>query len=180
MFDRSVLVADQRRQAFDLHGLRLVPRIQVVQRVLVVHHDLATRLALAAGIVTRLARVCVSRRDNNPAMQLARVAGIVTRLVRARISRRDNNRRRRGLGRPRRGVAERSPPRDKVTTASAIALRGEGDLASSKNAQCETVTSGDGCSHREVAHARLHYFHHRRGVRGHWSRTIPDWLTSQK
>ena len=71
---------------------------------------------------------------------LARATGIVTRLVHVRISRRDNNHStRRGLGRSRRGVAERSRPCDKVTKASAIALKVEGDLASSKNAQRESA-----------------------------------------
>jgi hypothetical protein len=89
------------------------------------------RLARAAGIVTRLVRVRINRRDNNPATRPARAAGIATRLVRVRI----NRSRPRDLGRPRRGVAERGPPRGKVTKASAIAPRGEGDRASSKNAQ---------------------------------------------
>jgi hypothetical protein len=158
-FGRSVLVADPRAQtfgrsvlvvlvrvpksqAFGLNGLRLVPRLQVAQRVLVVHNDPATPLVPAAGIVTSLVRVRISRRDNNPAMQPARVEGIGSRLARARISRRDNNRStRRGLGRPRR-VPEHSPPRDKETRASAIALREEDDLARSENARCETFVSG--------------------------------------
>jgi hypothetical protein len=93
------------------------------------------RLALAAGIVTRLVRVRTNRRDNNPATRTAGVAGIVTRLARVRINRRDNRSRRCDLGRPTRGVAESGPPRDKETRASAIALRGEGDLGKSENAR---------------------------------------------
>ena len=143
MFGRSVLVVLVRvpkSQAFGLNGLRLVPRLQVVQRVLVVHNDPATRLAPAAGIVTSLVRVRINRRDSNPAMQLARVEGIGSRLVRARISRRDNNRStQRGLGR---GVPEHSPPSDKETKASAIALRVEDDLARTENTRCETFVSG--------------------------------------
>jgi hypothetical protein len=183
MFGRSVLVVDlkartfgrsvpagpavvPKSRAFGLKGLRLVLRVRVVDRVLGVHNDPAMRLTRAADIVTKLdglrrimLRGHISRRDDNPAMQLARVAGIVTRLVR--------------------GVPERSP-RDKVTKGTAIALRGEGDLGSSKNARCAMLASGDGCSHQEVAHARLHYFRHRCGVRGHWSGVIPGRLTSQK
>jgi len=163
MFGRSVLGADlkartfgrsvpagpavvPKSRAFGLKGLRLVLRVRVVDRVLGVHNDPAMRLTRAADIVTKLdglrrimLRGHISRRDNNPAMQFARVAGIVTTLVRVRISRRDNSRStRRGPGRLRRGVPERSP-RDKVTKGTAIALRGEGDLGSSKNmldAQC--------------------------------------------
>jgi hypothetical protein len=130
MFGRSVLVVLVRvpkSQVFGLNGLRLVPRLQVVQRVLVVHNDPATRLAPVAGIVTSLVRVRISRRDSNPAMQLARVQGIGSRLARARISQREDNRSTgRGLGR--RLVPERSPLRDKETRASAIALREEDDL----------------------------------------------------
>jgi len=132
IFDRSapvVLVRVPRPQAFGLNGLRPVSR-KVAQHVLVVHNDdLAMRLARAAGIVTRLERVRINRRDNNPAMQPAGVAGIVTRLVRVRINRRSNRSRRRDLRGPKRGVE-----RDKGTRASAIALRGEGDLASSNKA----------------------------------------------
>jgi hypothetical protein len=142
MFGRSVLVVLVRvpkSQAFGLNGVRLVPRLQVVQRVLVVH-DPATRLAPAAGIVTSLVRVRINRHDNNPAMQLARVESIGSRLARARISRRDNNRStQRGLGRR---VPEHSPPRDKETRASAIALRVEDDLGRTENTRCETFVSG--------------------------------------
>jgi hypothetical protein len=146
MFGRSVLVVLVRvpkSQAFGLNGLRLVPRLQVVlQRVLVVHNDPATRLAPVAGIVTSPVCVRISRRDNNPAMQLARAEGIGSRLARARISRREDNRSTgRGLGRRRR-VPERSPPRDKETRASAIALGEEDDLGRSENARCETFVSG--------------------------------------
>jgi hypothetical protein len=133
IFDPSALVVVAhvlRSQAFGLNGLRPVRR-KVVQHVLVVHNDAAMRLARAVGIVTRLVRVRINLRDNNPAIQPARAAGIVTRQVRVRI----NRSRRRDPGRPRRGVAERGLPRAKVTRASAIALREEGGLASSKNAQ---------------------------------------------
>jgi len=115
MFGRGVLV---RPQAFGLNGLPLAPRVQVVQHVQVVHKDLAMQLAPAVGIVTRRARVRANRRNNNPAMQLARAARTVTRLVRVRTSPRGNR-------------------HDKETRASAIALRREGDLGSSENAQCE-------------------------------------------
>jgi hypothetical protein len=164
---RNARVRVRNLRTFDLSGLQLVPRVQGVQRVLGVHNDPAMRLARAAGIVTRLVRVRISRRDNNPAMQLAqvadtvtrlvhvrvrrrdnnpamqlaRVAGTVTRLVRVRVSRRDNNRsKRRGLGRPRRGVPEHPPA--KLTRASAIALRAEGDLGSSENTRCEPARIG--------------------------------------
>ena len=70
-------------------------------------------------VITRLVRVRINRRDNNPAMQPAGVAGIVTRLVRVGINRRSNRSRRRDLRGPKRGVE-----RDKGTRASAIALRG--------------------------------------------------------
>ncbi len=172
MFGRNALVADQKTrtfgrsapaglarvpksQAFDLSGLRLVPRLQVVQRVLVVHNGPAMRLAPAADIVTSLVRVRISRRDSSPAIRPARAADIVTRLVRVRINRRGNRSRRRDLGPPRPREPEGSPPRDKETRASAIALRAEDDLGRSES-RCETLASGDGCSHREVAHARLH------------------------
>jgi hypothetical protein len=146
----------------------------------VVHNDPATPLAPAAGIITSLVRVRIIRRDNNPAMQLARVEGIGSILARARISRRDNNRStRRGLGRQRRRAPEHSPPRDKETRASAIALREADDLARSGNARCETFVSGT-LLEPLVAHVRLHYFRHSRSVRGHWSRIIPGRLTSQK
>jgi hypothetical protein len=113
-FDRSARRVPK-SQAFDLNGLRLVLRIRGVQRVLVVHID--------------------------PAMRLARAAGIVTRPVRVRSNRRDNNRsRQRALGRLGRGAAERSPPRDKVTRASAIALTGEDDLAGSENASLQCMS----------------------------------------
>ena len=105
IFDRSapvVLVRVPRPQAFGLNGLRPVRR-KVAQHVLLLHNDLA--------------------------MRLARAAGIVTRLVRVRINRRSNRSRRRDLRGPKRGVE-----RDKGTRASAIALRGEGDLASSNKA----------------------------------------------
>ena len=115
MFGRGVLV---RPQAFGLNGLPLAPRAQVVQHVQVVHKDLAMQLAPAVGIVTRRARVRANRRNNNPAMQLARAARTVTRLMRVRTSPRGNR-------------------HDKETRASAIALRREGDLGSSENAQCE-------------------------------------------
>ena len=66
--------------------------------------------------------------------------GIGSRLARARISRRDNNRStQRGLGRR---VPEHSPPRDKETRASAIALRVEDDLGKTENTRCETFVSG--------------------------------------
>jgi hypothetical protein len=137
-FDRSARRVPK-SQAFDLNGLRLVLRIRGVQRVLVVHIDPAMRLARAAGIVTRPVRVRSNRRDNDPATRLARAAGIVTRPVRVR--RRDNNRsRQRALGRLGRGAAERSPPRDKVTRASAIALTGEDDLAGSENASLQCMS----------------------------------------
>jgi len=137
MFGRSVLGADlkartfgrsvpagpavvPKSRAFGLKGLRLVLRVRVVDRVLGVHNDPAMRLTRAADIVTKL-------------------DGLRRIMLRVRISRRDNSRStRRGPGRLRRGVPERSP-RDKVTKGTAIALRGEGDLGSSKNmldAQC--------------------------------------------
>jgi hypothetical protein len=102
----------------------------VAQHVLVVHNDLAMRLARAVGIVTRLERVRINRRDNNPAMQPAGVAGIVTRLERVRINRRSNRSRRRDLPGPKQGVE-----RDKGTRASAIALRGEGGSNKAHRAQ---------------------------------------------
>jgi hypothetical protein len=175
VFGRSVLVADPKAralglngpavvpksQAFGLKGLRPVPRVQVVERVLGLHNDPAMPLAPVADIVTRL-------------------DGLRRIMLRGHISRRDNNRStRRGLGRPRPGVPGRSR-RDKVTRGSAIALRGEGDLGSSENARCAMLASGEGCSHREVAHARLHYLRHGRGVRSHRSRISPGRLTSQK
>jgi hypothetical protein len=123
-----VLVRVPRPQALGLNGLRPIRR-KVAQHVLVVHNDLAMRLARAVGIVTRLERVRINRRDNNPAMQPAGVAGIVTRLERVRINRRSNRSRRRDLPGPKQGVE-----RDKGTRASAIALRGEGALASSNKA----------------------------------------------
>ena len=138
-FGRSapvVLVRLLKSQAFDLNGLQLVPRILVVQCVLVVHNDPAMQLAQVAGIGIRLVRVRVSPRDNNPAMQRGRVADIVT------ISQRGKRSRRRDLGRRRRREPERSPARDKETRASAIALRGEGDLSRSENARCQTLASG--------------------------------------
>jgi hypothetical protein len=138
-FGRSapvVLVRLLKSQAFDLNGLQLVPRILVVQCVLVVHNDPAMQLAQVAGIGIRLVRVRVSPRDNNPAMQRGRVVDIVT------ISQRGKRSRRRDLGRPRRREPERSPARDKETRASAIALRGEGDLSRSENARCQTLASG--------------------------------------
>ena len=138
-FGRSapvVLVRLLKSQAFDLNGLQLVPRILVVQCVLVVHNDPAMQLAQVAGIGIRLVRVRVSPRDNNPAMQRGRVVDIVT------ISQRGKRSRRRDLGRRRRREPERSPARDKETRASAIALRGEGDLSRSENARCQTLASG--------------------------------------
>src|SRR5215472_4159368 len=138
-FGRSapvVLVRLLKSQAFDLNGLQLVPRILVVQCVLVVHNDPAMQLAQVAGIGIRLVRVRVSPRDNNPAMQRGRVVDIVT------ISQRGKRSRRRDLGRWRRREPERSPARDKETRASAIALRGEGDLSRSENARCQTLASG--------------------------------------
>ena len=138
-FGRSapvVLVRLPKSQAFDLNGLQLVPRILVVQCVLVVHNDPAMQLAQVAGIGIRLVRVRVSPRDNNPAMQRGRVVDIVT------ISQRGKRSRRRDLGRRRRREPERSPARDKETRASAIALRGEGDLSRSENARCQTLASG--------------------------------------
>jgi hypothetical protein len=131
---RNAQVRVRNLRTFDPSGLRLVPRLQGVQRVLGVHNDPAMRLARPAGIVTRLVRVRISRRDNNPAMQLVRVAGIVTRLVRVRVSSK------RGLDRPRRGVLEHPP--DKVTRASAIELRAEGDLGRSENTRCEPARIG--------------------------------------
>jgi hypothetical protein len=158
-FDRNAPHVPKSR-AFDPNGLRLVLRIQGVQRVLVVHNDPAMLLARAAGIVTRLVRVRSNRRDNDPATRLARVAGIVTKTLRnrhdndpatrlarvagvitrpVRVRRCDNNRsRRRALGRPGRAAAERRPRRDKVTRARAIAPMGEDDLAGSEIARCET------------------------------------------
>jgi hypothetical protein len=198
VFGRSVLVADPKARTFGrsvLAGPVVVPKLRTFGRsvlvadpraqtfgrgVLVVHNDPATPLAPAAGIITSLVRVRIIRRDNNPAMQLARVEGIGSILARARISRRDNNRStRRGLGRPRRRAPEHSPPRDKETRASAIALREADDLARSENARCETFVSGT-LLEPLVAHVRLHYFRHSRSVRGHWSRIIPGRLTSQK
>jgi hypothetical protein len=83
-----------------------------------------------------MCRVRITRPGNTPAMQLARVADIVTRLAHVPLSRRDNNRsRRRGLSQRGAGVAAPSPLGDKVIRASAIALRREGDLGISKNAQ---------------------------------------------
>jgi hypothetical protein len=138
-----VLLRVLKFQALDLNGLQLVHRRRVVQDVLEVHKDLAIRLARAAGIVTRLARVRITRADNNPAMQLARVVDTATRPAHVRLSRRDNNRsRRRGLSQRGAGVAALSPLGDKAIRASAIALKGEGDLGSSKNAQYETRASG--------------------------------------
>jgi hypothetical protein len=150
-FGRSVLVADPKDRTFGrsvLAGPVVVPRLRTFGRsVLVEHNDPATRLARAAGIVTRLVRA--NRRANRPAMQVARLAGIVTRLVRVNINRRGNNRRR-DPGRPR---PEGSPARAKETRANAIALRGEGDLGSGENARCKTL--GPGCPPQGVAHARL-------------------------
>jgi hypothetical protein len=181
-FGRSVLAGPLRvpkSQAFGLNGLRLVPRLLVAQRVLVVHNNPATRLAPAAGIVTSLVRVPIIRRDNNPATRLAPAAGIVTSLVRARISRRDNNRStRRGLGRPRRRVPAHSPPRDKETRASAIALREADDLGRSENARSEKFVSGTLLE--PWGRACTITLLYSRGVRGHWSRIIPGRLTSQK
>jgi hypothetical protein len=145
----------------------------------VVHNDPATPLAPAAGIITSLVRVRIIRRDNNPAMQLARVEGIGSILARARISRRDNNRStRRGLGRPRRRVPAHSPPRDKETRASAIALREADDLGRSENARSEKFVSGTLLE--PWGRACTITLLYSRGVRGHWSRIIPGWLTSQK
>jgi hypothetical protein len=141
-FGRSVLVADLKARTFDLsapvvpvrvpkaqtldlNGPRLLHRRQVAQHLLL-HKDPAMRVARAADIVISLPRV------RNPAMRLGQAVGIGTRRMRVRISRHGNRSRRRDLGRPGRGMAERSRLRDKATRASAIARRREGDLGRSE------------------------------------------------